>query len=89
MFLAEQTKREEHLKQRRLTKEKAKKPTKEAGIQCDRQETADSKLASEIGVQTDFSAVVMEDLTHRRATAESGSNGLHGVSSNHKRHGVR
>ena len=62
MFLAEQTKREEHLKQRRLTKEKAKKPTKEAGIQCDRQETADSKLASEIGVQTDFSAVVMEDL---------------------------
>ena len=62
MFLTEQTKREENLKQRRLSKEKAKKPTKEAAIQCDRQETADSKLASEIGVQTDFSAVVMEDL---------------------------
>ena len=62
MFLAEQTKREEHLKQRCLSKEKAKKPTKEAAIQCDRQGTADSKLASEIGVQTDYSAVVMEDL---------------------------
>ena len=62
MFFAEQTKREENLKQRRLSKEKTKKPTKEAAIQCDRQETADSKLALEIGVQTDFSAVVMEDL---------------------------
>ena len=61
MFLAEQTKREEHLKQHRLSKEKAKKPAKEAAIQCDRQETTASKVTSEIGVQTDFSAVVMED----------------------------
>ena len=62
MFLAEQTKRKEHLKQHRLSKEKTKKPTKEAAIQCDREETTASKVTSEIGVQTDFSAVVMEDL---------------------------
>lgn len=60
--MAEQTEREERLKQQRLSKEKAKKSSKEAAIQCDRQETADSKLTLEVGVQTDLTADVMEDL---------------------------
>lgn len=50
------------MKQQRLSKAKPKKSTKEAATQCDRQATADSKHTSDVAVQTDFPADVMEDL---------------------------
>ena len=48
------------MKQQRLSKATPKKSTKEAAVQCARQE--DCKRTSDVAVQTDFPADVMEDL---------------------------
>ena len=56
----EQNEREAYLKQQHLGNSKQKK--KKLAIQCDRQENADSKLTSQIAVQTDFPDDAMEDL---------------------------
>ena len=60
--MAEQNEREAYLKKQRINKAKPKQTTREAAIQCERQETTDSKHTSDVAVQTDPSTDIMEDL---------------------------